>query len=169
MHIYMIDAMMSYLDSSFVLENGIIVITDDTEFGKLSLARIVQKSSESKRHISSFRMISDTSSEEEITQILQGDLFVVDCDGKLAAKLLKIAKQVGYTGHIDGVSWIFSQRTTSTLPLSCSLPEGRYIGIQIEQEDSIAKYILDNVNKCQSWSLNDVSTKRPECEKAKHR
>ncbi len=69
-------------------------------------------------------------SRETILQHMKSDLFVLDCEGKIAEKLLHFAKEMGYTGYRDNVHWVLSHRTMTSLPMSCSLPVARCFGVE---------------------------------------
>ncbi len=122
--------MMILLDTLFVTERSIVVFTDESKYGELAIARILQRCLETKRRIAAFKMVSLMTTSETMLKHMKSDLFVLDCDGKIAEKLLHFAKEMGYTGYRDNVHWVLSHRTMTSLPMSCSLPVTRIFGIQ---------------------------------------
>ncbi len=130
MHQHLINEMMIFLDDLFITEKSIVVFTDKSAFGEIALTRILQRCLETRRKIAAFKMVSMKTTYQEIQKYMKSDLFVLDCDGKIAEKLLHFAKEMGYTGYRDNVNWLLSHRTMKSLPMSCSLPQTRLFGIE---------------------------------------
>eukprot|EP00794_Sanderia_malayensis_P009488 gene9488-10479_t len=163
-HEYLIDEIMLSLESNFQLKKGLTVITDQSELGEVAQTRILQRSIEAKRQVLKLGTISKTSGREEIQQLLGGDIYIVDSEGPLTAKLLQFAKEAGYTGYPDGVSWIFTSRTKDSLPPSFTLPEGKYYGLHTDMKEFNAQTILETVAQCKHDNEASVT-----CKRAKHR
>ncbi len=147
---HLIDEVMLFLDSLFLIGKSIIIFTDKSEFGGIALTRIFQRCIETNRKIAAFKMVSMKTSRETILQHMKSDLFVLDCDGKIAEKLLHFAKEMGYTGYRDNVNWLLSHRTMNSLPMSCSLPQTRLFGIEAVFGITSAKNSSLQLVNCQS-------------------
>lgn len=129
-HQHLIDEMMILLDVLFTTQKSIVVFTDESNHGEIAITRILQRCLETNRRIASFKTVSLKTTREAILKHMKSNLFVMDCDGKIAKKLLHFAKEMGYTGYRDNVIWVLSHRTMTSLPMSCSLPLARIFGIQ---------------------------------------
>eukprot|EP00794_Sanderia_malayensis_P008670 gene8670-9606_t len=162
-HEYLIDEIMFLLKSKFDKERSLTVITDESKLGEVAQTRILQESMKTKRKVLKFGTISDRSGNEEIQKLLEGDLYLVDSEGHLTIKLLRYAKEAGYTGYSDGVKWIFTSRARDSLALSFTLPEGNYYGLHTDMKEFNAKTILETVEKCK----HDIEA-NVDCKRAKH-
>ena len=151
MHQHLIDEMMVLLDALFITQNNIVVFTDESEYGEIALTRILQRCLETKRRIAAFKMVSMKTTDEAILKYMKSDLFVLDCDGVIAEKLIFFAKEIGYTGYRDNVNWVLSHRTMTSLPLSCSFPVIRLFGIHVVFGSTDVNAFLQLQN-CQSFA-----------------
>ncbi len=148
MHQHLIDEMLIFLDALFATQKSIVVFTDESEYGQVALSRILQRCLETKRRIAAFQMVSLKTTREEFLKHMESDLFVLDCDGKIAEKLLHFAKEMGYTGYRDNVNWLLSHRTMTSLSMSCSLPETRLFGIHVVFGLTDAKNASTSLQNC---------------------
>ena len=140
--------MILFLDTLFITKRSIVVFTDKSEHGETALARISQRCHETNRTISAFKIVSLKTTREAIQEYMKSDVFILDCDGKMARRLLYFAKAMGYTGYRDAVNWVLSHRTMTSLPISRSLPVTRLFGIHPVFGDAKDAVLLSE--NCQS-------------------
>ena len=72
-------------------------------------------------------------------------MFLVDCNGKDALQVFRIAKTIGAAGLSTDIKWILSKRTMDSLLLQCSIPAGTYYGIAPHEPIVNASYIFDMI------------------------
>ncbi|XP_065051640.1 glutamate [NMDA] receptor subunit 1-like isoform X4 [Rhopilema esculentum] len=149
--------MLSFLNTLVLPFKDITIVTDWTETGQAILTQLIQSAYHVGRDTITIqsveKLIADQSSIS--STFLDCKLFLVDCDGALAAKMFDIAKSMGLTGFKDSVRWILSGRTMESLPRSCSIPRGEYYGLMPYQIAVNSSYILRKVKQCKKkdWQM----------------
>ncbi|XP_065051639.1 glutamate [NMDA] receptor subunit 1-like isoform X3 [Rhopilema esculentum] len=148
-HHQMAKDMLSFLNTLVLPFEDITIVTDWTETGQAILTQLIQSAYHVGRDTITIqsveKLIADQSSVS--STFLDCKLFLVDCDGALAAKMFDIAKSMGLTGFKDSVRWILSGRTMESLPQSCSIPRGEYYGRVPSQIALNGSYILRKVKQ----------------------
>ena len=153
--------MLSFLNTLVLPFKDITIVTDWTETGQATLTQLIQ---------SAYHVGRDTITIQSVEKLIANQsrgsstflgckLFLIDCDGVLAAKMFDIAKSMGLTGFMDSIKWILSERTMESLPRSCSIPRGEYYGIKPYQITLNKFYILRNVMQCkkEDWQMKSCA------------
>ena len=140
--------MLSFLNTLVLPLKDITIVTDWT--GQAILTQLIQSAYHAGRDTITIqsveKLIANPSSVS--STFLDCKLFLIDCDGVLAAKLFDIARSMGLTGLIDSIKWILSERTMESLPRSCNIPRGEYYGLVPYQIAVNSSYILRKVMQC---------------------
>ena len=141
--------MLSFLDTSILPFKDITIVTDWTETGQAILTQLIQSAYHVGRDTITIqsveKLIADPSSVS--STFLDCKLFLIDCDGVLAAKMFDVAKSMGLTGLMDSIKWILSERTMESLPRSCTIPRGEYFGRVPSEITLYRSYILRKVKQ----------------------
>ena len=159
---------MQYINNRFPLSRDIFMFADDTQFGHLTFTSILEISLRMGRKITGFRIISNSSTAEQLSRMLANSskVVIVDCSSNIITRLLDLSKEQGLTGFRHSATWFFTQRTMDSLPLLYSLPEGSYIGIKPQFRTTNASSFISNVlDKCYNSSAKTSS----ECATARSR
>ena len=143
--------MLRFLDRFSRPVKTITIIVDDTEMGHRTLMQLTEVAPSFNVKIVNQKILSKPIEKNDfLTTIKYGNTeFFLDCDGKDAVSIFKLANNVGAAGIDKDIKWILSKRTMDSLPLSCGIPAGSYYGIRPQEPAMNSSYIVDIVNLCQ--------------------
>ncbi|XP_065051643.1 uncharacterized protein LOC135681227 [Rhopilema esculentum] len=157
--------MLSFLNTLALPFKDITIVTDWTETGQAILTQLIQSAYHVGRDTITIqsveKLIADQSSVS--STFMDCKLFLVDCNGTLAAKMFDIAKSMGLTGFMDSIKWILSGHTMESLPQSCSIPRGEYYGLLPSQIALNGSDILRQVMQC-----SKEESQKKDCSRSKH-
>ncbi len=148
----LIDKLLSLVDSINTPPKTISVIIDETLLGQVALSRILQKSREAKRKISSFHVLTDKNilTENFMLNSSEFRVIIVDTSSEKAAAFLTESKNIGVAGFNGMFQWFFTERSQRSLTLTCSRPGGHYFGVKDKKVAVSEKYIIDTVMHCKN-------------------
>ncbi len=153
------------LTSSYLINyppKGISVVVDESYIGQVTLERILVKSIENNRKISSFQVIPDSNARKVLINLSNIDnrIIILDTSADKAAKFLTASREMGLSGFNGMYTWMFFRRAKNVLIHTCSRPGGDYLLFEHSQQKLTDDpgFILNKILPCQSNAVINTKT-----------
>eukprot|EP00795_Rhopilema_esculentum_P013276 gene13276-4112_t len=154
-HLSEVDDLVKLVNLYPLPSKGISVVVDDSQFGRASLTRIVEKCAEYGLNITGMQMISNVNKRTIFAlNIHKSNVLVVDADEKKTVKIVNMVKHLGVAGYREELHWMMTTRSTGQLHRQCNLLPHIYRYIDNVPVSVSSDYIVEKIQRRNLASLN---------------
>ena len=121
---------------------------DDSQFGRASLPRIVEKCAENGLNITSMQLISNVEKKTIFAlNIHKSNVLVVDVDDKKTVKIVNMVKHLGVAGYREELYWMMTKRSTGQFNKQCNLLPHIYRYVDFVPASLSSDYIIEKIQR----------------------
>ncbi|XP_065051648.1 uncharacterized protein LOC135681232 isoform X2 [Rhopilema esculentum] len=154
-HLSEVDDLVKLVNLIPLPSKGISVVVDDSQFGRASLTRIVEKCAENGLNITGMQMISNVDKGTIFAlNIHKSNVLVVDVDEKKTVKIIHMVKELGLAGYREELHWMMTTRSTGQLDRQCNLLPHTYRYIDNVSVSVSSDFIMEKIQRRNLASLN---------------
>eukprot|EP00795_Rhopilema_esculentum_P013278 gene13278-4114_t len=161
-HLSEVDDLVKFVNLIPLLSKGVSIIVDDSQFGRASLTRIVEKCTEYGLNITSMQMISNVDKRTIFAlNIHKSNVLVVDVDKKKTVKIVNMVKHLGVAGYREELHWMMTKRSTGQFNNQCNLLPHIYRYVDIFPASLSSDYIIEKIQRqnlaSPNWSRSGIA------------
>ena len=158
-HLSEVDDLVKLVNLIPLPSKGISIVVDDSQFGRTSLTRIVDKCAENGLNITSMQIIKNATKRAIFAlNIYKSNVLFVDVDDKKTVKIVNMVKHLGVTGYREELYWMMTKRSTGQIGRNCNLLPHTYRYIDNVPASVSSDYIIEKIQRqnlaCLNWSCD---------------
>ena len=154
-HLSEVDDLVKFIDLIPLPSKGVSIVVDDSDLGRASLTRIVEKCAENGLNITSIQMVNKVTRRTIFAlNIHTSNVFVVDVDEEKTVKIVNMVKHLGVAGYREELYWMMTTRSTGQLDRQCNLLPHTYRHIDNVPVSVSSNYIIEWIQRRNLASLN---------------
>eukprot|EP00795_Rhopilema_esculentum_P013279 gene13279-4115_t len=161
-HLSEADELVKFINQIPPPSNQISIVVDDSDLGRASLTRIVQKCAEYGLNVTNIQMVNKiTRGTIFALNMHKSNVLVVDADEQKTVKIVNMVKHLGVAGYREEFYWMMTKRSTGQLHRQCNLLPHIYRYVDFVPASVSSDYIIQKIERQNVASYNwsqDAST-----------